>query len=96
MLNSSRLLNRERELIEIEGKIFSRDLMEHPGNPTLEQGPDVLYAVGVDLSLFGFLNVCLPMIDGPMDKLGAIKPEISTKFVGLEGSGDRPCNHTLW
>lgn len=54
--------------------------MENPGDPALEERPDILDPISVDVLV---LDVGLTMIDGLMDKLGTVDPEIGAELISM-------------
>ena len=59
--------------------------MEDSHNSALEQRPDILDAIGVNVAR---RNVGFAMIDGPMCELRAIQPEIGFQFVRVDFCSD--------
>ena len=72
------------ELVEVEGQILGRDLVVHAHDAPLEQGPDVLNAVGVNVSV----NVGLLMVHGLVGEAGGIEPEVRWELIGMDLSTD--------
>ena len=67
------------ELIEVEGQILGRDLVVHAHDASLEQGPHIFDAVGVDLAI----HVGLLVVHGLVGEAGGIEPEVGRELIGM-------------
>jgi len=75
------MVKTESELIEVQGQILGRNLMENAGDRSFEKGPHILNPVSMDIS---GLHIGFLMVHGIMDKLRGIKPQISRELVSMD------------
>lgn len=71
-----------RELVQIQRQILGRNLVVNAGDRPLEQGPDILNPVNMNIP--GLHIVFSGMVHGIMDKFRAIEPQVRAKFIGMD------------
>ncbi len=68
-----------RELSEVAIKMFDRDMMKHPNNPTLQERPKALDSVSVDWTV----NEGDAVVDHPMRHI-ALQHPVTAPFVRVD------------
>ena len=70
------------QLVEVSVKMLHADLVEGSYDATLEQGPDTLNTVGVNVSDSPLLN---GVVDRLMSGVVVLNPQVRSKLVGVDG-----------
>jgi hypothetical protein len=72
----------EREFVKVQRQVLRRDFMEHAHDAALEEAPNILAAIGVNVAI----NVPLRVVHGMVRELGAIEPQIRGKLISVHGA----------